>query len=705
MSEPQRRRSLHEAAHKLGSEAQDGNGATSAPPRVRRSFNEAAHKLGYWPVSPAPRSNVNGAVVAADDDSRDVVAHAPRTVLALGALGVVYGDIGTSPLYAEKVIFGPRVADGYAVHPAVAGVYGIVSLIFWALIIVVSVKYAGVLMRVHNRGDGGVMALAALIRRRRVPRAAVLVTLGIFGAGLFFGDGMITPAISVTSAVEGLHTAAPGLAHLVVPISLGILVGLFAIQRQGTRAVGWLFGPVILGWFAVIGILGGREVLAHPGVLQAFSPVWGARFMVDNSLAAFLALGGVVLAVTGAEALYADRGHFGASPIRLTWFSVVLPAVLLSYLGQAALILEHPQMVKNRFFDPFSLLVPSWGRIPMVFLATAATIIASQAAITGAFSMARQAVQLGFLPRLKIAHTSEVEGQIYVPLVNWGLAVGVGALVLIFQQSGRLAHLYGVAVTGTFIVDTILFLAVARSLWNTAKWKLAILGALFLTVEISFFSSNLTKVGQGAWIPLCVGLIAAVVMSNWRRSAEIVTRNRTEQEGELKEFLYGLRMADPPIHRVPNVAIYLSPGKLTCPLALRADVEHHRVLHDRVLIVSLDRASVPRVEESDRFAVERLGEGLFKVTHVTIRLGHRDAINVPAALALARKRGLLERNLDLEHASYFVSRMTITPTQESGLRRWRKLLFIAMARNAASPIDHFGLPIDRTVTVGSQVAV
>jgi KUP system potassium uptake protein len=705
MSESQRRRSLHEAAHKLGPEAQDGNG-NGAAPRVRRTFNEAAHKLGYWPVSSAPRPTVNGvAFTKHDDDTRDVVAHAGRAVLALGALGVVYGDIGTSPLYAEKVIFGPHASDGYAVAPVLAGVYGIVSLIFWALIVVVSIKYAGVLMRAHNRGDGGVMALAALIRRRKVPRAALLVTLGIFGAGLFLGDGMITPAISVTSAVEGLHTAAPGLAHLVVPISLGILAALFAIQRQGTGAVGWLFGPVILVWFAVIGILGGKEVLAHPGVVQGLSPVWGARFIVDHGVAAFLVLGGVVLAVTGAEALYADRGHFGAAPIRLTWFGVVLPAVLLSYLGQAALILANPQMVKNKFFDPFFLLVPSWGQIPMVFLATAATIIASQAAITGAFSMARQAVQLGFLPRLKIAHTSELEGQIYVPLVNWSLAVGVAALVLIFQQSGKLANIYGVAVTGTFIVDTILFLAVARSLWHTARWKLALLGALFLTVEVSFFSSNLTKVDKGAWIPLGVGLIAAIVMANWRRGAEIVTRNRTEQEGELKDFLYHLRMADPPIHRVSNVAIYLSPGKLTTPLALRADVEHHRVLHDRVLIVSIDRVSVPRVEESDRFAVERLGEGLFKVTHVTIRTGYRDAPNVQASLALARKRGLLERNLDLEHASYFVSRMTMTPTHDPGMRRWRKLLFIAMARNAASPIDAFGLPINRTITVGSQVAL
>ena len=405
----------------------NGNGSPVAAPSLHRSFNEAAHKLSYWPVSPTlPHAANRAPDVASGDDERDVVAHAGRTVLALGALGVVFGDIGTSPLYAEQVIF-TKHAD--AAHATVAGVYGIVSLIFWALLIVVSIKYACFVMRAHNRGDGGVMALAALIQRRGVGRTAILVTLGIFGAGLFFGDGMITPAISVTSAVEGLNVAAPGLSHLVVPISLGILVGLFAIQRHGTGAVGWLFGPMILVWFTAIGLLGGREVVGHPGVLAALSPTWGARFMIDHGVAAFLTLGAVVLAVTGAEALYADRGHFGASPIRLTWFAIVFPAVLLSYLGQGALILAHPSTVTN----PFYLLVPAGGRVAMVFLATAATIIASQAAITGSFSMARQAVQLGFLPRIKITHTSELEGQIYVPLVSWGLAAGVAALVLIFQ--------------------------------------------------------------------------------------------------------------------------------------------------------------------------------------------------------------------------------------------------------------------------------
>jgi KUP system potassium uptake protein len=567
--------------------------------------------------------------------------------------------------------------------------------------LIVSIKYAGFLMRVHNRGDGGAMALAALIQRRKIGRTTLLVTLGIFGAGLFFGDGMITPAISVTSAVEGLNIATPALSKLVVPIALAILIVLFAIQRKGTGAVGWLFGPLILLWFFVIGILGLKEVVAHPGIVQALEPTWGAQFMVDHRFAAFLTLGGVVLALTGAEALYADRGHFGASPIRRTWFGIVFPAVLLSYLGQAALIRQHPGAIVN----PFYLLVPAWGRIPMVILATIATIIASQAAITGSFSMARQAVQLGFLPRLKIVHTSKTEGQIFVPVVNYGLAVGVATLVLVFKHSSNLANIYGVAVTGTFVLDTVLFLAVARGMWKTSLWKLVPLGALFLTVEGSFFLSNISKVAHGAFIPLLVGLTTAVVMVTWRSGHRIVTRNRTAAEESLDEFLYKLRISDPPVHRVPNLAVYLSPGKETTPLAMKADVEHHGVFHERVLIVSIESISVPHVEPPDRFAVEILGTGLFKIQHVTIHAGYHDSIDVPRELALARKRGLLARNLDLEHARYFVSRMKLTATREPCMHRWRKALFCAMARNASSPIDHFGLPVGRTVVVSSHVAL
>ena len=699
---PPTRRSLNEAAHKaagVASTTSNGNGNGQPPTAVRRTFNEAAHKLGYWPVTPVKAIERNGKLpIAADDDDRDVVAHASRIVLALGALGVVYGDIGTSPLYTEQVIF-TQHAD--AARATAAGVFGIVSLIFWALTIIVSIKYAGFLMRAHNRGDGGGMALAALIQRRRVGRTVLLVTLGIFGAGLFFGDGMITPAISVTSAVEGLKVDTPGLAHLVVPISIAILIGLFAIQRRGTGAVGWLFGPMMLVWFAVIGILGAREVVAHPAVLQALSPTWAVRFMIDHGVAGFLALGGVVLAVTGAEALYADRGHFGASPIRRTWFGIVFPAVLLSYLGQGALILAHPGTITN----PFYLLVPSGGRIAMVFLATIATIIASQAAITGSFSIARQAVQLGFLPRLKISHTSELEGQIYVPLINITLAVGVIALILIFQNSGALANIYGVAVTGTFVLDTILFLAVAHAIWHMAKWKLALIGVVFLIVEVSFFASNVSKVSHGAWIPLTLGLVTAILMVTWRKGREIVTRNRTKEEGPLDDFLYQVRMSDPPIHRCRTVAIYLNPSKDTTPLALKADVEHHGIFHDKVLIVSVEPVSVPHVDADQQLVAETLGTGLFKIRHVTLRAGYHDTTDVPAALALARKRGLLERNLDLEHASYFVSRITITPTSAPGMSRWRKLLFMLMARNSASPIDAFRLPVERTATVGAMIPI
>jgi KUP system potassium uptake protein len=667
----------------------------------KRTLNEAAHKLEHFPVEPRPTDGEPELAAAPGfdrDENRDVVASGARLVLALGALGVVFGDIGTSPLYTEQVIFTTNRA---AAHATVAGVYGVVSLIFWSLMIVVTIKYAGVIMRAHNRGDGGIMALTALVRRSRTMRVGLLVTLGIFGAALFFGDGMITPAISVLSAVEGLKVVTPSLGHLVLPISLGILAGLFLIQRRGTGAVGWLFGPVLLVWFGCLGVLGASEVVKHPGVLQALSPVWGARFMLDHGVAAFLTLGGVVLAVTGAEALYADRGHFGAWPIRFSWLVVVLPALVLNYLGQGALILQHPRTIAN----PFLLLVPSGLRLPMVLLATAATIIASQAVITGSYSVARQAVQLGFLPRLKILHTSKVEGQIYVPVVNWILAIGVIALVLGFRSSNRLADMYGVAVTGTFVLNTILFLVVARSLWHVSWRKLVPLGALFLVVELAFFTSNLAKIAHGAWLPLVVGVVISVVMISWRRGQVAVTRSRTAQEGSLQEFLARLAREQPPVERVPGTAVFLSPGKETTPLALRAQVNHSGVLQDKVVIVTLDSVGVPHVSPEDRFVVLVLGSGRFKVIYVTVRVGYSDESDVPAALALARKRGLLERNLDLEHASYFLSRIHIVPTDEPNMPRWRKRVFLAMARNAASPVEHFGLPGDRTIEVGSQIAL
>ena len=705
---PTRRRSLHEAAHKVDPGAREepvhspGNGGT------KRSFNEAAHKLGYW-APPAPGAHEQESEAtrrrfeALADSQRDVIAHAGRAVLVLGALGVVYGDIGTSPLYTEQVIFSSYRATA---HITPATVYGIASLIFWALMIVVSIKYAGFIMRAHNRGDGGIMALTALLQRNKVAHGALLVTLGIFGAALFFGDGIITPAISVLGSIQGVQVATPALAHLIVPVSVAILIGLFALQRFGSGTIGSLFGPVILVWFTVIGVLGLSEVLKDPAVLQGLSPSWAVRFITGHGAAGYLVLGGVVLAVTGAEALYADRGHFGASPIRLGWFGLALPALMLNYLGQGVFILHHPTLAKDAStFNPFYQMAPRWALWPLVILAAVATVIASQAAISGSFSVAKQAVQLGFLPRLKVLHTSKMEGQIYVPVVNWVLCIGVIALTLVFRSATKLGDIYGVAVTGTFILNTVLFLAVARLLWGTSKRKLAPVAVLFLTVEVAFFSSNIAKVEHGAWLSLAIGLVMSIVMINWRRGQVTVTQNRVAQEGPLEDFLDGLAAKEPPLTRVPSVAIFLCRDKDTTPLALRADVEHTRTLHEKVVIVSVDTVSIPHVEPFDRCAVEILGHGLFKVSHLTARVGYHDQLNVPEALALARKQGLLERNLDLEHASYFVSRITITPTDAPGMQPWRKHLFIAMARNASSPIDHFGLPGDRTVLMGSQVAL
>jgi KUP system potassium uptake protein len=705
-ADPRHKRPLHEASHTVGVKAPaKGDGAkvrTGRRPPEKRTFNEAAHKLGYWrPEAPSDAEAESEAVrerfEALEDSQRDVIADASKLVLALGALGVVYGDIGTSPLYTEQVIFTTHRA---AAQPTAAGVYGVVSLIFWALTIIVSVKYAGFIMRAHNRGDGGIMALTSLIQRHRVARRATLITLGIVGAALFFGDGVITPAISVLGSVQGLKVIEPDLAHLVVPISVVILVALFVLQRHGSGTIGWLFGPVMLIWFLAIGLLGIHQVLKDPAVLQGLSPTWAVRFLADHGTAGFLTLGGVVLAVTGAEALYADRGHFGAAPIRLGWFAVALPALTLNYLGQAVLIRHDPSTAAN----PFYFMVPNWALYPMLFLATAATIIASQAAISGSFSVARQAVQLGFLPRLSIRHPSMLEGQIYVPIVNWGLCIGVIALTLVFQSADKLGNVYGVAVTGTFILDTVLFLAVARLIWGTPKRRLVPIALLFLTMEVTFFAANIAKVEHGAWLPLAVALVISIVMINWRRGQTIVTRKRTEKEGSLTEFLQRLDAEDPPPTRVPGVAVYLHPTKETTPLALRLEVEHTQTFPQRVVIVSVDMVSIPHVEEFDRFTVEQIGDQ-FRVLHVTVRTGYHDTVDVPQALRLARKQGLLERNLDLEHATYFVSRIAIKASDAPPLTRWRKKLFIGMARNAASPIDTFQLPSDDTVIVGAQVAL
>jgi KUP system potassium uptake protein len=707
-----RRRRFNEAAHKV-----DGESSVETvedAPRAGRlsqkqSFNMAAHKLGYW-APPTPDSSeeaeseaVRKRFAALEDSQRDVIAHAGLGVLTLGALGVVYGDIGTSPLYTEQAIFSSYKATEH-ITPAAA--YGVASLIFWALMIVVSIKYAGFIMRAHNRGDGGIMALTALLKRSKVAHVGLFVVLGIFGAALFFGDGIITPAISVLGAIQGVKVATPALAHLVVPISVGILIVLFMLQRFGSGTIGWVFGPVLLVWFAVIAALGLSQVVKDPAVFQGLSPTWGVRFIIDHGFTGYLVLGGVVLAVTGAEALYADRGHFGAAPIRLGWFALVLPALMLNYLGQAVFILHHPSLAKDSStFNPFYQMAPHWALWPLVVLAAVATVIASQAVISGSFSVAKQAVQLGFLPRLRLLRTSKMEGQVYVPIVNWLLCFGVVSLTLIFRSSTALGDIYGVAVTGTFILNTVLFLAVARYLWGTPKRRLIPVAVLFLTMEIAFFSSNIAKVEHGAWLPLVIGLLISLVMINWRRGQDVVTRNRVEQEGPLNEFLDGLSARQPPLIRVPGVAVFMCRDKNTTPLSLRAAVNHTHTLHQKVVIVSVDTVSIPHVETSEKYAIEILGHGLFKIFHVTIRNGYHDKINVPLALQLCRKKGLLERNLDLEHASYFATRITIAPTDAPMIETWRKKLFIAMARNASSPIEHFGLPGDRTVVLGSQVTL
>jgi KUP system potassium uptake protein len=630
------------------------------------------------------------------------VAKGGMAALALGALGVVFGDIGTSPLYALQTVF---TADHHAVQATPGDVYGVISLVFWTITMVVSVKYVTFIMRADNGGEGGIMALTALVQRARVKSAMakfLLVTLGILGASLFYGDGAITPAISVLSAVEGVKVAVPSLHSMVLPITVGVLTALFAIQRFGTKLVGNLFGPVMAVWFGVLALTGVVEIAQHPAVIRALSPSYGAKFLVDNGHVAFIALGSVVLAVTGAEALYADMGHFGRAPIRRAWFLLVFPALTLEYLAQGSEILRSPKSVSN----PFFLLMPSWAQIPMVLLATLATVIASQAVISGAFSVSNQAVQLGFLPRLTIRHTSRREvGQVYAPAINAGLFVIVLAIVIGFGSSAALASAYGVAVTGTFILNTILFLAVARLLWHQPKWRIALGALVFLSIELTFFAANLTKVVHGGWLPLAIAAIVFTVLMTWRKGREVVSANRAEQEGPLQDFIDQLNAHAPPVQRVPGTAVYLNAHTQTTPLALRANVEHNHILHERVIIFSIKTERVPHVNHEDRLTCDELGHIADGITGLTVRFGFQDAPNVPAMLNLAIRNNLLERSFDLHHASYFLSQITIVPTRARGMNPWRKRLFLALARNAANPVVYFRLPDDRTVTIGERIAL
>jgi KUP system potassium uptake protein len=631
----------------------------------------------------------------------DDAARGPRTAaLTLGALGVVFGDIGTSPLYTVPAVF---AANGHAVAPTRAGVYGVVSLVFWTITLVVSVKYVALIMRADNQGEGGIMALIALVKRTSpgARAAAVLLTLGAFGASLFYGDGIITPAISVLSAVEGLKVAAPAVSSLVVPIALTVLVVLFSIQRFGTGAVGQLFGPVMLVWFTVLAVAGLRQVIEHPGILQALSPSYGVALLLHHGGGALVVLGAVVLAVTGAEALYADMGHFGRRPIRRAWALVVFPALALNYMGQGALILDSPAALES----PFFLLIPEWGRLAMVVLATAATVIASQAVISGAFSLTHQAVQLGFLPRLAIRRTSTREpGQVYAPVVNWLLCAGVAVLVTSFGSSGRLAGAYGVAVTGTMAITTVLFLFVVHNRWKAPLWAVLVGAAVFLTIDLGLFSATLTKVPHGGWVSLSLALVVFTILTTWRRGSEIVAANRIREEGPLRGFVEETRGKTPPVYRAPGTGVFPTTNRATTPLALRASVEHTNAMHQSVVIVLISTRNVPHVDPAERVTVDDLGYRDDGITHLTVRFGFRDRQNLPDTLALASGCGL-ESRIDLQHASYFVSRITVVRTNVRTMHPWRESLFVAMSRNEAGPIDHFGLSVDRTVIMGSLIGL
>jgi KUP system potassium uptake protein len=523
--------------------------------------------------------------------------------------------------------------------------------------------------------------------------------LGLIGAALFYGDGMITPAVSVLSAVEGIDVAAPAISGAIVPISVALLVALFAAQRFGTGLVGRFFGPVMVVWFIAIAACGAREIVLHPGILGALSPTYGAMFFFQHPLTAFIALASVALTVTGAEALYADMGHFGPSPIRRAWFAIVFPALALNYLGQGALIIHDPRTASN----PFYLMIPHFAQIAMVVLATMATVIASQAVISGTFSMTHQAVQLGFLPRMTVRHTSESEaGQVYVPLVNWVLCGAVAALVIGFGSSARLASAYGVAVTGTMAITTVLFFFVARRLWKTRMGLVIAGAAVFLTIDLALFSTSLSKIGHGGWVPLLVGVTAFTILTTWRTGWRLVTRKLVEGESSLREFVDDVGERRPPVLRAPGTGVFVSIDRDATPPALRANVEHNHVLHRRVVIVVVEGLKVPHVGAAERVSVDTLGYRDEGITLVTARFGFRDVQNLAAAVELAAEGGL-GPDADVEQASYYLSRIVVLPAAGPGMVRWRKHLFAAMWRNSMEPSDYFRLPSDRTVSSGSLI--
>jgi KUP system potassium uptake protein len=615
--------------------------------------------------------------------------------LALGALGVVYGDIGTSPLYALKECF----AGSHGVAPTPENVLGVVSLVFWSMTFVVTFKYLSFVMRADNRGEGGILALLALVARKGSTKVSrrVLLMMGIFGAALLYGDGVITPAISVLGAVEGVTVAAPALSHFVVPVTVLILALLFAIQKRGTATVGAVFGPVMLLWFLAIAVLGFRGVLIEPGILRAFSPAHAVGFFARHGSHGFLVLGAVVLVLTGGEALYADMGHFGKRPIRVAWLAVVMPALLLNYLGQGGLLLRDPSAAVN----PFYLLAPAWALYPMIAIATAAAIVASQALISGAFSLTRQAVQLGYSPRVTIRHTSSVEiGQIYIPEVNWGLGVSCVALVLGFKSSSALAAAYGIAVTGTMMITTLLFHRVVRDLWGWPLWKAAPLSALFMLVDATFFGANLVKVEEGGWFPLVAAAAVFTLLSTWKKGREILALQMKEAGLPLELFLAEIARKNPT--RVPGTAVFMTGNMGNVPPVLLHHLKHNKVLHERVVLVSLLTEEIPNVRDPERVAVRELGSGFHQVI---ARYGFMETPDVPAMLDSIPRRLLPGPKLEFKpmDTTYFLGRETLLPTGSSRMATWRKRLFIVMSRNAQTASAFFGLPPNRVVEMGAQI--
>ena len=613
--------------------------------------------------------------------------------LSLAALGIVYGDIGTSPIYALRESF----HAGHRVDAIVPNVMGVLSLIFWSLIIVISIKYLVFIMRADNRGEGGILALTSLVTPVGALRGGrrVLIMLGLFATALLYGDGMITPAISVLSAVEGLAVATDFFEPYVIPITIVILVGLFSFQKRGTASVGKIFGPVTLLWFFTLAALGIWHIVREPGVLLAASPHHAVRFFMENRFNGFLVLGSVFLVVTGGEALYADMGHFGKRPIRLAWFVVVLPALLLNYFGQGALLIRNPQAVEN----PFFLMAPAWALYPVVFIATAATVIASQALISGSYSLTMQAVQLGYSPRVEIQHTSADEkGQIYIPAINWALMVACIALVLGFQTSSRLAAAYGVAVTTTMVVTSILFLILARERWKWTFPTVALLGGIFLIIDLAFWGANLLKIPHGGWVPLVIGAFVFTLLTTWKKGRQILAGRMKERTLPLDLFVRDI-LARPP-HRVPGTAVYMYSNPGGTPPALLHNLKHNKVLHERVVFLSISTDEIPYVPSEERSQINVVASGIYQIV---LHYGFMEDVDVPAALEMIR---LEELEFKPMSTSYFLGRETlIASNREGGMARWRERMFAMMAQNARSASSFFRLPPNQVVELGAQIEI